>query len=257
MVMVQGFMGLVVAWFACVVYFAYYGTLLKKFSQFDSTEWCLVLFIPVLGVCFHLLRRYKKQAKLNSRDILWLSITAVSIIVAGSLIFFVRTETGVAILLAAYLATMGWLYTNYMNSIIQRKAHTMNVLIQQRNSTEFNRNRSLVLAKFPFGRRVTTNDLAELKRERADATAYTPDKVPTLDSAYYIANYLEFISVGVLNGDLDDTLIERTFRGIFVNWFEHLQPVIYDAQVESSGVKNEKIFLAFITLVEKYKSLRP
>jgi hypothetical protein len=67
--------------------------------------------------------------------------------------------------------------------------------------------------------RVVVGDLAALKTERATGTAYTTDKLPTIDSANYIVNYFEFISVGVLDGDLDGTLIEHTLRSIFVNWF--------------------------------------
>jgi hypothetical protein len=92
----------------------------------------------------------------------------ITFLVAATLSYYVKTETGVAIVLASYLASLGWIYTNYANGQIQRKSHTMNVLIQLRNSTEFNKHRALVLAKFPFGRRVVVADLPALKAERAN-----------------------------------------------------------------------------------------
>jgi len=214
-----------------------------------------MLSIPAAVVGAHFFNRYNKHKRLTSRDILWLFIALVTIVVISALAFYVRSETGIAIVLASYFASLGWIYTNYANANIQRKAHTMNVLVQLRNSTEFNKHRGLVLAKFPFGRPVTTNDLQELKAERAQGASYVRNKVPILDSVYYIVNYFEFMSVGVMNGDLDDTMIEHTYRSIFVNWFRHLQPIIYDAQVEQNGDRNERIFKGYIALVKHYDSL--
>jgi hypothetical protein len=239
-------------------YFLFYVSrpeFLAKAPDFTVQDWCVLLSIPLVLLISHFLSRWIRNSRLTSRDVLWLSVLFVTIMLISALIFYIKAETGQAILLASYFASLGWIYTNYVNGNIQRKSHTMNILIQLRNSTEFNKHRSLVLSKFPFGHPVTVNDLAALKAERARGDAYGPDKVPILDSAYYIANYYEFISVGVMNGDLDVGLIQHTLRTILVNWFKHLEPIIHDAQIETNGSRNERVFRGYIQLVKHYQSL--
>jgi hypothetical protein len=230
---------------------------LRKINDFTAIDVAVLLSIPAVLIAFHFINRYVRRARLSSRDVFWLSITLVSVAVISALVFYVTNETGRAILVASYLASLGWIYTNYVNAHMQRKSHTMNVLVQLRNSTEFNKHRNMLLSRFPLGRRVIINDLPALKTERASGASYAADKVPILDSAYYIANYYEFISVGVLNGDLDDTMVEHTLRSILVNWFDHLEPIIYDARIESNGRENMRIFRSYIALVTRYKNMPP
>jgi hypothetical protein len=227
----------------------------NKLGVFNELDIVLILTVPVIITAIHFITRFFRNGRLSSRDILWLMIIAVTLSVIAAEIFYIRTETGRAILVGAYLASLGWIYTNYMTARIQRKAHTMNVLIQLRNSNDFNKHKNAVLARFPLGRPVNKTDMAALNDQRMDANAYGPDKVPLLDSAYFVANYYEFISVGVVDGDLDATMIEHTMRGIFIRWFDHIQPIIYGAQTEDNGATNPKIFANYISLVQRYKNL--
>jgi len=248
--------GFIVILFVFFLFYVSRPDFIAKVPHFTVVDWAVLLSIPLALLLTHFLSRWVRNSRLTSRDILWLSILVVTIVLISALVFYVKGETGRAILLASYFASLGWIYTNYVTAHVQRKAHTMNVLIQLRNSIEFNKHRCLVLSKFPFGHPVTVNDLPALKAERAKGDAYgAPDKVPTLDSAYYIANYYEFISVGVMNGDLDGGLIQHTLRTILTNWFKHLEPIIYDAQIETNGARNERVFRGYIELIKHYKSL--
>jgi hypothetical protein len=253
--MLRWMAGFVVFLFVFFLFYVSRPEFIEKVPRFTATDWAVLVSIPIALLATHFLSRWVRNSRLTSRDVLWLSILLVTLVLISALIFYVKGETGQAILLASYFASLGWIYTNYVAGHIQRKAHTMNVLIQLRNSTEFNKHRSLVLSKFPFGHPITVNDLPALNAERARGDAYGPDKVPILDSAYYIANYYEFISVGVMNGDLDGGLIQHTLRTILTNWFTHLEPIIYDAQVETNGSRNERVFRGYIELVKYYKSL--
>jgi hypothetical protein len=234
-------------------FYVFQPEFIEKIRHFNNIDVGVLASIPIVAIVFHFLNRYSRNKRLTSRDVFWLSIVSVTLLLISLIIFYTDNETGRAILFASYFASLGWIYTNYSNGHMQRKAHTMNVLVQLRNSTEFNKQKNSVLARFPYGHRITATDVPILKAERSNATHYGSDKVPTLESAYYVANYFEFISVGVLNGDLDDTMIENTLRSIIVNWFEHLEPIIYDAQTEDNGSKNPRIFRSYIALYNRYK----
>lgn len=226
----------------------------KKFAGLNDLDWVAILYLPIAVLFYKYCSKYLREGRLNNRDIFWVFVAISTIVVVCILVFLTTTETAVAIVLAAYCASLGWIYTNYVNTNIQRKAHTMNVLVQLRNSTEFNKARSILLGKFPFGRPITTNDLGGIKADRANVASYASGGMPVIDAAYYIANYFEFISVGCMNHDLDPPMIENTLRGILVNWFNHLEPVIHDARVESNGAVNERVFRNYIAMVEYYKS---
>jgi hypothetical protein len=225
---------------------------MQKVNDFTGADWFCVSFIPILLiVSAFLTRRYKKD-RLNSREIFWVSIFVATLVVP-IILPYTKSESGIAIVVSAYLASIGWLYTNHNNIKNQRKSHTMSVLIQLRNSAEYQKHRINVFSKFPMGAAVKETDLAALKRERGDPASYGSDKNATLDSMIYILNYFEFISIGVKTEDLDGTMIELSLRGIFVNWYNHLLPVIIDAPNRGSS----KTYIEYRNLVENtYKPSR-
>jgi hypothetical protein len=135
--------------FGGVLFYGSQPEFLRKVSDFTALDIAVILFIPFSIITVHFVSRYLRHKRLTSVDILWLSMALITVVVVSSLVFYVKTETGMAIILASYFASLGWIYTNYVNGQIQRKSHTMNVLIQLRNSAEFNKHRAAVLEPVP------------------------------------------------------------------------------------------------------------
>jgi hypothetical protein len=220
----------------------------QKVSDFTGHDWLAVAFVPILLVsCAIIARRYKKD-RLNSREIFWVSVFVATLFLP-IILPYTKSESGIAIVVSAYLASVGWLYTNHNNIKNQRKSHTMSVLIQLRNSAEYQKHRVNVFSQFPMGTAVKDSDLVKLQEDRANPASYGADKTPIMDSMIYILNYFEFISIGVKTEDLDGTMIELSLRAIFVNWHNHLLPVIKDAPNRG----NARLYINYRELVEKYK----
>jgi len=97
--------------------------------------------------------------------------------------------------------------------------------------------------------------MENLKKLRADKTSYdiATNKIPAMDSAIYILNYYEFISVGVIAGDLDEYMINQTLGAIFVNFHDHVKPIIDDARKDDFGKENLEIYENYLELVLKFR----
>ena len=217
---------------------------MQMIGNFTGLDWLTVGFIPILLITSAFLTRRYKKDRLNSREIFWVSIIVATLAVPVVLSY--TTVSGVAVVGSAYLASIGWLYTNHNNVKNQRKAHTMSVLIQLRNSTEYQKHRLNVFSKFPVGTPVKEEDLGQLKKDQADKASYGENKTSVMDSMAFVLNYFEFISIGVKTEDLDGTMIELSLRGIFVNWYSHLLPFINDAPSRGSP----RTYINFRELVE-------
>ncbi|QIG92145.1 MULTISPECIES: DUF4760 domain-containing protein [unclassified Bradyrhizobium] len=223
---------------------------MHKVSDFTQRDWLSISFVPILLIASAFVARRYKKDRLNSREIFWVSIIFATL--ALPLILpYTNSESGIAVVVSAYLASIGWLYTNHNNIKNQRKAHTMSVLIQLRNSAEYQKHRLNIFSKFPLGTPVKDGDLEQLKKEHANQASFSNGATSTMDSMVYVLNYFEFISIGVKTEDLDGAMIELSLRGIFVNWYNHLLPVIRDAPNRGSP----RTHINFRELVEqKFKT---
>jgi hypothetical protein len=228
---------------------------LTKLNSLDIADWIAVAFLPFLAVgIWYVTRLRKARALTPGETALLITIALTLTLIIYALKFYDQSTFNV--LLVGYLATVGWIYTNYNNTMHQHKAHTMNVLIQMRNSAEFQRHRLNLFASYPIGTKVKTEDITKLKAQRADKTSYdiASNKIPAMDSALYVLNYYEFISVGVLAGDLDESMIKETLGAIFVNFHDHVRPIIDDARKDDMGKENLDIYENYLALVRRFKS---
>ena len=237
---------LLVAYFLFFLYQISTADFLAKITNLDWLDWTALLFVPFLVLSIRYLTKYFRDERLTSRDIFWTSIIVVVFGFINIAMHVQRTEH--LLMWAAFLATLGWIYTNYVNVLNLRRSHTMNVLIQMRNSAEFQRHRLNVSTRFPIGKPVTQGDVASLKQERADPSAYKDNKIPVMDSIVYLLNYYEFISVGVRTLDLDEHMIELTLRSILVTYFAHVSPIIDDRRSE-----NPNVFTNYVALVTRFQ----
>lgn len=110
--------------------------------------------------------------------------------------------TEIAILIAAGLATTGWLYTARRARTLARKQHTINVILQTNWNEKFLESRSAIApylkeGKCPEG--MINGENEELRRHFRD-----------------LLNHYEFVSAGLRNGDFDEKLVKDSERGTYI-----------------------------------------
>jgi hypothetical protein len=208
-----------------------------------GAHWVVLGLAPTaVTVLYFVSQRYRDGA-ISIRDRFRLSLIFSIFVYFAACVFL--DKPSMLLITAAYLASIGWLYTNYTNTINQRKAHTMNILLQMRNSAEFQKHRQRLAARIVP---IEEADLAGLNAEKKNPDSYKNGNLPLLDSVVYIGNYYEFVSVGVESGDLDEAMIFLTLRAIFVTFYNYAEPYILYAQKS-----NPRLYINLSNLVKKYR----
>lgn len=121
--------------------------------------------------------------------------------------------------IAAIAAVLGWLVQRHTSAKIARKQHTVNILLGMRHSDVFQANRANATSEFHGGNPLSKAQLEKL-RAKPDPARFEASngraKVPPSDSAVYILNYLEYLSVAVMLGDVDEEMVRKSLRAIVV-----------------------------------------
>lgn len=138
--------------------------------------------------------------------------------------------TAATITLAATVATIGWVVQYFHSRDLHRKQHTMNVLLQFRTGTEFNRNEHNILSRFPSGQFVTGDDVKKLIKEVRDSSKYEIKNgqriMPVLHSIHNVLNFYENIAFSIRKGDMDKMTIRETLRSIINAMYRKSKAVI-------------------------------
>lgn len=119
----------------------------------------------------------------------------------------------VEILIAAGLATTGWLYAARRARALARKQHTVTVIMQTNSSERFlsareNMSPHLTACKFPED--VLQGKNEELKKNFRD-----------------ILNHYEFVSAGLRNGDFDEQLVRDCERGTYIALYKCCEKYVW------------------------------
>lgn len=121
-------------------------------------------------------------------------------------------------------AITGWIITAMVNVRNSIKQHTINTLLQSRLSATYMAHADIVNKNFiaPDG---TLRPLQQSELEaQSDATQIK------LNSLRYILNYIEFISIGIKYGDLHESLLKSSLRGIVLNAYKFSEVYIRHSQ---------------------------
>jgi hypothetical protein len=113
-------------------------------------------------------------------------------------------DTAIAALIAAGLATTGWLYTARRARTLARKQHTVNVMLQASLNKDFLAARNLIA---PYVKKRNLPLLAELEKD---------DNKDILHALRMILNHYEFMAAGVRNGDFEEFLLRDSERGTII-----------------------------------------
>ena len=120
-------------------------------------------------------------------------------------------ENWVAILIAAALATMGWLYAARRARSLSRKQHTISVLLQANFSEEFQKCRTIVGSHL-----IADKEVANIADDEALRV-----------SVRRLLNHYEFIAAGVRNGDFDEQLVKDTERSAILTLYAGCKKYIW------------------------------
>ncbi len=144
-----------------------------------------------------------------------------------------------------WLATVGWIVQRYTAASIARKQHTMNVLMNMRNSELYNTHRVNARSHYRLDRPITDQQLDMLRDDRRSLTdGYAVHAssgratYPPHDSAIYILNYMEFIAVAITRGDMDEEMVRVPLGATFVSYFRRFWPMLREDLFDSDPGRN-------------------
>lgn len=133
------------------------------------------------------------------------------------------------VLLGAVAAVAGWITSAIVTMRNSIRQHTITTLLNSRLSETYMSQTRLVNARYftPSG--------AIYRLGEDEARSGAPEaQIPALR---YLLNYFEFIAVGIRYGDLDETLMKQTFRGILCGVYEAAEPLIRQRRTTPPGRK--------------------
>ena len=134
-------------------------------------------------------------------------------------------------------ALTGWIITAMVTVRNSIKQHTINALLQSRLSATYMAHADVVNRNFiaPDGSLMPLLQ-SELETQ-SDATQ------AKLNSLRYILNYIEFISVGIRYGDLHESLLKSSLRGIVLNAFRFSEAYIKHSQKANTKAYENLVWL--------------
>ncbi|NDX01671.1 DUF4760 domain-containing protein [Acinetobacter baumannii] len=160
----------------------------------------------------------------------------VSIFIYFSFIYNEEVNKNIAFL-TIILATSGWLFSNFISSRNSIRQHTVTILTQLRMSTEFMKNANKLQ---PLWEKKVIIDLNYYNSLKSDESSEK-------DSIRYILNYLEFVSAGIRQGDLDEDLVRAAQGGMFISTYKMCEPYILEL-----NKKNKTTFEHLISIVKRW-----
>ncbi|WP_180027831.1 DUF4760 domain-containing protein [Acinetobacter sp. YH16032] len=217
-----------------------------------------LLIIPYVTVIayFYIYRRDNFFIKIRSSNqllliLILLGITFVEILIWKSffedykfLNFDIENTDGqfkttaLVTVLAAIAAVFGWIFTSRVQMINTIRSHSVQVLMNSRNSTAY-------IAKVDIATKIRRNLGKDQNVESKDKVQLTREKFNSLEdeeksAVTYLLNFLEFVAIGIRHNNLDEDLIKSSFKSILKANYNLFQPVIeYLREIDSPKIYNQ------------------
>jgi hypothetical protein len=149
--------------------------------------------------------------------------------IAGLEVYW-RTKNNPAYPVFAALVTLagvslGWWVVGGIGHRNTVRQNTNTLLFARFSQAPFSEAMHLFHHHFEYGldSKVTRDKVVAL-RDSGDL-----EKLKGATSVGYMLNYFEFISAGVLRGDLDQTIVEKNIRGVLCYYYDKCEPYINEA----------------------------
>lgn len=184
----------------------------------------------------------------SSSAILWAALGGL-FVVAGFLSLYFRLLDAeraahyfapAATLLAATLATMGWVLASMLADRNALRAQTLTVLFTTNFNNElFSKNRRRFDRAFPMSDITNPDSTREnLRLSKAEyarlSQSNNPEDTETADAVRFLANYFEYMAASLILGDLDRTIYFNTIDLISVKYFLASRTMIQEMQAQDS-----------------------
>lgn len=145
---------------------------------------------------------------------------------------------------AAGLATAGWLYSAHNQRVLSRTQQTLTVLLQMRNSKEFNDRVTLISTRKLLGMPPDAHSM-EILRTPAAKIEDENDR-QFRQSVIFVLNYYEFIAAGVVHNGLDPDLVAETIGAQLTSAETDFGDFVAFAEARFSVYENLRAMAAFI-----------
>lgn len=131
--------------------------------------------------------------------------------------------TAAAALFAISAATSGWAFTSIVTARNARINHSLSIVSDRFSKSEFSTHASRFNAAFT-GKYIDTVLITKM------ATSDDEKDRQAVQALRYLLNFFEYISVGVILGELDETIIRKTLRGNIVFYYDKCAKYIEEMQ---------------------------
>lgn len=231
-----------------------------QFSYFDI--FCLLILVTIILISSKM--KGPKPFHENHTRKYWLFLVSATIV----FIFTIQKlthDTAIIGIIATYLATCGWIFTNYRNFKHARKSHTFSTLLTARNSGVYNDHRINLKKHFGSKSSFSSGEILKLQEEYENVANYditsSGRKMPGIESIYYFANFFEFISAGIRAGDLDKSIIMLSTKGIMVGFYRQYKDILFFIDKDSLSLRglyreNYYKFLKELCYIDPYEEYR-
>lgn len=139
-------------------------------------------------------------------------------------------RTPASVVLAPWLATLGWSTTVYMTRSNDRRKHTIDLILRHQMDRTIEDHRYRVLAAYPPFTKIDEATALILHQEYRGWTLRAKgsgtDVVPVGYSVIQVLNFYEFIAVNVRRERLDERTAFDSFRALTKNMVDKLQHFI-------------------------------
>lgn len=124
--------------------------------------------------------------------------------------------------LGVYFAVVGWIINAIVTMRNSVKQHTINTLLQTRLSATYMERATAV--------RVILDGYSPLNRVPVGLVNFDFSTSANID---YILNYIEFMAVGIIHGDLHEQVLRDSMRGIVLRFVGTTHDYIDDLRIEA------------------------
>lgn len=122
----------------------------------------------------------------------------------------------IAILLGPILITIGWMASNEVLLVNQRKHHTINLITDHISGKQRIKDKTLIRYKIGSHPNKMSRAIADFDKE--------DDKI--IQAIDREINFYEFLAAGIVTGDIDKRIVERTLTANLCDFYEQMESYI-------------------------------
>lgn len=240
-----------------VIAYNHYETYLTFFKSIELLDACyFVLFISMCA-CFLIYMYDKISTKYpeTTYGLYYIFIVLFILLITSYVVLssdhLSKYQTALSVLVSSALLGAGWWVQATIANANSRKTHTITTIMGQRNSAIFFERNNNVSKIFSLNHTihpiVAKHKMNKNCEELRDVTL-SEQLISGCNDMVYVLNYYEFISAGVINGDLDDRLIKECYEYILIS----LEKRAFHIIVEGRKHQGDGAYQNLLLLIDRW-----